>query len=494
MSSPVKIPYNSFIKIDRQSSTPVYLQITNQFSNAIQRNFLPKGTKLPGTRMMAVLLSVNRNTIVSAFEELAEQGWIEVKPNKGTFVIEKTLQKPQKIQTDPQKYQYQYPVQTGFSFIQSNLMDNPFEKTRCTYIFNDGTPDFRLSQIEQLSSFYSACLRRKHMGKKWNDTNHTDNDFFKHNLVNYLNLSRGLHIDVSNLLITRSSEMSIYLVSQILLNINDTVAVADLSYFTSNMAFQKAGARIITIPTDKQGIDVDYLEKICKKQSLRMLYITPHYHYPTTVTLSAQRRVKLLHLAAKYGFIILEDDYDYDFHYDKSPVLPLTSVDGNGMVVYIGTFGKALPSGFRTGFVVAPQNLICELQQHQTLIDRRRDTVMEQVLSELIKEGEIHRFQKKHLQVYQSRRDFFCRQLESVFGNRLTFEKPSGGLAVWMEWNTPVNLLRLKKIAEKSDLFIPKTLLYQNKSITAMRVGFGHLNEKEIEHSLSIIWKSISKL
>lgn len=494
MNSPVKIPYDSFIQIDRQSTTSIYLQITNQFSNAIQRNFLPKGTKLPGTRTLSNLLGVNRNTIIAAFEELAEQGWIEVKPNKGTFVIEKTIHKPQKIQVNPKKYQYQYPAKTGFSFTKSNLMDNPFEKTQCTYVFNDGTPDIRLAQNEQLSSFYSACLRRKSMRKKWHDSNRTENDFFKRNLVNYLNLSRGLHIDVSNLLITRSAELSIYLVSQVLLNTGDTVAVADLSYFTTNMAFQKAGAGIITIPTDKQGIDVDYLEKICQKQFLRMLYITPHYHYPTTVTLSAQRRVKLLHLAAKYGFIILEDDYDYDFHYDKSPVLPLTSVDGNGMVVYIGTFGKVLPSEFRTGFVVAPQNLITELQQHLVLIDRRNDVVMQQVLGEFIGEGEIHRFQKKHMQTYRSRRDFFCRQLENFFGNNLTFEKPSGSLAVWVEWNTPINLLKLKNVCHKSDLFIPKTLLYQNKNLTAMRLGFGHLNETETEHSLSILWESVLKI
>lgn len=490
MNSPV-IPYSSFIQIDRQSSTPVYLQITNQLSNAIQRDFLPKGTKLPGTRLLADLLDVNRNTIVAVFDELEQQGWIEVKANKGTFVIEKTPDKPQKIQTEKEKYLYQYPSQTGFGFTKSNLLDNPFETAQCAYVFNDGTPDIRLAQTRQLSAFYSANLKRKNIQTKWDYSNRIENDFFKRNLANYFNLSRGLHISTSEILVTRSSEMSVYLVSQALLSPNDVVVVADLSYFTANMAFQKAGAKIVSIPTDEQGIDVDFLENLCTRQRIRMLYIMPHYHYPTTVTLCAQRRVKLLQLASKYGFIILEDDYDYDFHYDKSPVLPLASVDNSGMVVYIGTFGKALAPGFRTGFVIAPQNLITELYRHLSLIDRRSDTVMEQVLGELIEEGELIRFQKKHVQVYQSRRDLFCKLLEQHFSQHLTFEKPSGGLAIWTEWKTPLNLLKLKKMCKQNDLFIPKTLLYQNKDLTAMRLGFGHLNESEMENSLGIMWELV---
>ncbi len=94
-----------------------------------------------------------------------------------------------------------------------------------------------------------------------------------------------------------------------------------------------------------------------------MIYITPHHHYPTTVSLSAQRRIKLLQLAQAHGFIIIEDDYDYDFQYEKNTMMPLASADVNGMIIYMGSFGKSLVPSFSAGFVVAPQNLVNEMQK-----------------------------------------------------------------------------------------------------------------------------------
>ncbi len=117
-------------------------------------------------------------------------------------------------------------------------------------------------------------------------------------------------------MVTKGVDMGIYLASELLLQIGDLVLVADLSYYVANMIFQKVGAKIISVPVDDQGIDVDAVRQLCQLHRIRMLYLTPHHHYPTTVTLSAERRLELLNLSATYGFIILEDDYDYDFHFD----------------------------------------------------------------------------------------------------------------------------------------------------------------------------------
>src|SRR5690606_14984707 len=129
-----------------------------------------------------------------------------------------------------------------------------------------------------------------------------------------------LHIAPENLLITRSVEMSLYLVAQILLSAEDQVLVGELSMFSANMVFQKMGARVRTIPMDADGIDVDYIRLHFKPGEIRMVYITPHHHYPTTATLSAPKRVELLRLAHEYGFVIVEDDYDYDFQFEQTAV------------------------------------------------------------------------------------------------------------------------------------------------------------------------------
>ena len=492
MNSPVEFPYESFILINRNSEISIYMQISNQLINAIQRGVLPFGIKLPGTRALSIILNVHRNTIVAAYDELFAQGWVESLPNKGTFVIGKNQEKPFQIKDFEKNNLEHYPKSTGFSFKTSNILDNPFEYSDCEYIFNDGVPDIRLTQIDHHSRIYSSILKRK--AHKIGQYNQDGSEFFKKNLSQFLNLSRGLPISKNNLLITRSTEMSIYIVSEILLSAGDVVLVGELSYFSVNMIFQKAGVKIQPISIDEEGINVEEVREACKKQKIRMLYLTPHHHYPTTVTLSAKRRLELLNLANEFGFIILEDDYDYDFHYDKSPILPLASADTNGMVIYIGSFGKSLVPGFRTGFIVAPENLMIEMRKYLGIIDRQGDVLMEHVLGEMIAEGEINRYLKKSLKTYQERRDYFVSLLEQNLGEYIDFQKPSGGLAVWMKWKIPVNLMQLSRNCAQNNLFIPKTLLYQNKNLTAMRLGFGNLNLTEMDKSVEILSENIKLL
>lgn len=425
---------------------------------------------------------------------LSAQGWTESFPNKGTFVIGKDEEKPIKVNDFQHNNLQNYPETTGFLFKTSNILDNPFEHSDCEYVFNDGVPDIRLTQIAQHSRFYSSILKRKSNQKISGHYNHDGSEFFKEHLSRYLNLSRGLPISKNNLLITRSTEMSIYIVSEILLSPGDVVLVAALSYFSVNMIFMKAGVQMVSIPIDEEGIIVENVREACKKQKIRMLYLTPHHHYPTTVALSAQRRLELLELANEYGFIILEDDYDYEFHYDKSPILPLASADTNGMVIYIGSFGKSLAPGFRTGFIVAPENLMAEMRKYLGIIDRQGDILMERALGEMIEEGEINRYLKKSLKVYQERRDYLAVLLKENLENLITFQIPSGGLAIWLEWNVPINLMQLSRGCAQDNLSIPKTLLYQNKNLTAMRLGFGDLNADEMEKSVDVFSNNVKRL
>jgi GntR family transcriptional regulator/MocR family aminotransferase len=489
MNSPVEIPYQSFITIDRSSEVSVYMQISNQLINAIQRGFLPFGTKLPGTRTLSMVLKVHRNTIVSVYDELLAQGWVESFPNKGTFVIGKDQNKPVQIEKIKKNSLENYPGTTGFSFKTSNILDNPFEHSSCEYIFNDGIPDIRLTQVDQYSRIYTSILKRK--AHKIGQYNQDGSEFFKQHLAQYLNLSRGLPISKNNLLITRSTEMSMYIVSEVLLSEGDTVLVGELSYFSVNMIFQRKGVTINSVSMDEDGIKVDEVRKICEKQDIRMLYITPHHHYPTTVALSAKRRLELLKLAQEYGFIILEDDYDYDFHYDKSPILPLASADTKGMVIYIGSFGKSLVPGFRTGFIVAPENVMAEMRKYLGIIDRQGDILMEHVLGEMIAEGEINRYLKKSLKIYKERRDHFSFLLKEHLHEYIDFKIPSGGLAIWTEWKVPVNLMKLSRKCIQDNLFIPKTLLYQNRNLTAMRLGFGNLSFNEMEKAIEILSENV---
>lgn len=490
MSSPVQIPFKSFIQIDKNLSTAVYLQLVHQFIKAIQLGYLPEGTKLPGTRILCKTLEINRNTLIKSFEDLHAQGWIEIIPNKGTFIL--TNQKSQKSKVESQKSVGKMPkLNSGFSFLKSTILENPTEKSELLLQFNEGLPDMRLAETQVLSKIYLWKLKNKHPNKSWEQLANESSDYFKIQLLNYLNLTRGIHISKQNLLTTNSREMSLYLAAKLLLAPNDKVVVADLSYYASNMVFLNCGAKIIPIPIDENGISTKHLKQVCQQHNIRMLYLTSHHHYPTTVSLSAKRRMEVLELSKEFGFIILEDDYDYDFHYDNHPMLPLKSFDTNGMVVYIGSFGKALASGFRTGFIVAQTDLIEELYKYQQILDPDKDIIKEQVLAHWIEEGEMHRYLKKIKKIYTERRDYFSELLNEKLKEEISFEVPQGGLAFWVEWKNNLNLGKLKKECEKNGLFLPQNILYQNKNISATRLGFGHLNFEEMEKAVEILKESI---
>ena len=366
--------------------------------------------------------------------------------------------------------------------------------TNAKYTINDGKPDLRLHPVHQFTRWYSAAMKRKTLIKKWNRPNETSYSLFQTQLCNYLNTTRGFHIKPNNLVSTRSTEMSLYIVSQLLIKKDDIVLVGSLSNYASNMIFQQVGASIKTIPVDKDGLDIEYIKKHFVKKSIRCVYVCAHRDYPTGVTLSAERRLKLLQLAKEYEFAIIEDDYDYDFQFEGSAMLPMASADTNGMVIYLGKLGQSLFPSFQTGFVVAPENLISEAKNYLQLLDKQGDLIQEQMLSELIHEGEIYRLMKKNIVIYKQRRDCLCKLLTEYFSEIAKWEVPSGGLAIWLQFQTKISLVKLAEEAEKKDLFLPKTILYQNKNTCAIRFGFGHLNEEEIEPIIKKLKSAYSKV
>lgn len=487
MGSPVKILFKSFMQIDRQSDQAVYLQIAYQLINAIQRGLLVPGLKLPGTRSLCVDLGVHRKTVIAAYDELETQGWIEIRPNKGAFIGAKSLDGSPEPLVYNQDFLARYAVSTGYHFKKSMLLDLPELNSNSELEFTDGLPDVRLAPLDHLSRVYSANLKRRRNSRYLGYSHNEGSEYFKEMLAVYLNNTRGLLISKNNVMITRGVDMGIYLVADLLLEFGDLVVVGDLSYYVANMIFQKAGAEIISVPVDEEGICVDAIKDLCKRKKIRMLYLTPHHHYPTTVTLSAKRRIELLYLSTIYGFVILEDDYDYDFHYDSNPVLPLASADGQGMVVYIGSFCKSLAPGFRSGYLIAPENLISELGKLRGIVDRQGDVLMEMALAELLDEGEIQRHLKKALKIYHERRDVFCDLLKNHLDDLVSFSAPPGGLAIWTKWDPKLNLMRVSRECGLRGLDLPQTLLYQNDSLTAMRLGFGNLSVEEMTRSIQLL-------
>lgn len=493
MNGPVNIPFKSFIQLNAKDKTALYLQLVFEFIKAIQMGQLPEGTKLPGTRILCKILAVNRNTLIKAFQDLEAQGFIEIRANKGTFILSDQKQVKKK-QLSIQMPKNELVNTSGFTFKRSEILENPTEVSELPLQFNDGLPDLRLIHTDILARLYVSKLKRQKHKKTWQQLQTQSHQHFKMQFANFLNVTRSIRISPSNLLTTWSHETSLFLVTKLLIAVGDKVVVASPSYYQSNMTLADSGAKIISVPVDHEGINTEILRRICEEQPIRMLYLTSIYHYPTTIALSAKRRIEILELAQQYGFIILEDDYDFDFHYDNNPILPLAALDVNQTVVYIGSFARSLPVGFSYGFVAAPTVFIKELEKHQAILEPGIDVIKEQVLTDWIQDGEVHRLAKKNRKTYKERRDYFAQLLTEKLKGKIKFNLPPRGLAIWVEWLDHFNLIKLKKKCAENGLFLPKTILYQTKNLTATRLGFGNLATTEMENAVAILSKSLQEM
>jgi GntR family transcriptional regulator/MocR family aminotransferase len=243
---------------------------------------------------------------------------------------------------------------------------------------------------------------------------------------------RGVPAQPNNVLVTRGSQMALDLCARTLLRPGDVVAVERLGYRPAWEALRLAGATLAPVHVDSQGLDVDAIERLAATRRLRAVYTTPHHQYPTTVTLAPARRLRLLALARRYRFAILEDDYDHEFHYEGRPVLPLASADDGGVVVYLGTLSKVLAPGLRLGFIVAPTAFIERATALRAVMDRQGDHPMEAAVAELLDEGELQRHVRKMRVEYLARRDALVAALRAKLGASFDFDVPRGGISVWL--------------------------------------------------------------
>ncbi|MFY0627341.1 MAG: PLP-dependent aminotransferase family protein [Reichenbachiella sp.] len=466
-------PWKSIFNLDKNHKRPIFLQIVDVIISEVSKGRIKTGDLLPGSRRLAQLLSLNRKTVILAYDELLAQGWIEIRPSKGTYIKNTLPLVSAKHLNSP-------------SIIKSLTIEK--DTTEITSkVINDGTPDFRLAPLDKLYK-QARFVSKGIIGKSVLVGDHSRGEgHLRHTLTDYLQQTRGISGNIENVMVTRGSQMSIYLAFSQILAQRDSVIVGSLNYQTANQTITSLGGQLIKVPVNHEGLEIDEIAKVLKKKKVKAIYVTPHHHYPTTVTMPVENRLQLLELANKYNFYIIEDDYDYDYHYLRSPILPIASIDQTERVVYIGSFSKLLAPSIRIGYMHAPKSLIDQCAKQRLLLDRRGDPILERSLSDLINENELSRSLKKTIPIYKHRRDLMCSILKEGLGQNISFNKPDGGMAVWVELaNTPID--DLKKETLKSGLKLEiDTYHYTNHC----RLGFASMNDHEIQENCKLLISSI---
>ena len=486
------LPFPTLIPIDRNAETAIFQQIAHQLVRLIRDGLIQPGAKLPGTREMAVLLGVHRKTIVAAYEELNAQDWIEIIPRKGITVSAHLPElKPKSFK--PRNRRAAYPDTAGFSFdTRLSMPEFSLAKQPHRLSFNDGLPDGRLAPMDLLVRAYKGLLTEKYFSNFVPHGSFAGTPALREAMAAFLTDTRGLTIGTEHILITRGAQMAIYLAAQLVLQKGDQIIVSRPNYFMADKAFEQAGARLIRVPVDDQGIDVEAIESLCRKKKIRMLYIVPHHHHPTTVTLSMDRRMRLLDIIQRHQLTVIEDDYDYDFHYSSGPILPLASADHGGHVIYIGSLTKSLAPSIRLGYLIATPDLIKQATHLRRIIDIRGDNLLEDAMAMLIRNGDLGRHLKKSNKVYHARRDHLSDLLTRQLEDRIQFRQPDGGLATWGRLAARYSLPGLAARASALGLLINDGSYYKDEPCAhnGLRLGFASLQEDEMEEAIALLKKA----
>jgi GntR family transcriptional regulator/MocR family aminotransferase len=549
------IVIKNLVHIDKELAEPVYQQLANGIVSLIRQGHLKPGAALPSSRKLAETFDLHRKTVVAAFDELQAQGWAESLPRRGLFVAEQLpVMKPQRLSeravsrdddanggmdsdlgaagsfgaagsgsagaagsvaagsagsvtapgngirgslvVPPAKPAMTYPAKTDFPVEKIAFQyDHFFVPKTERLIFSEGLPDTRLAPVDMLIREYRRFGNYRFTARFLSYGPEQGSVNLRNELARFLNVTRGLAVSPANILITKGAQMGMYLLSQLLIKKGDAVVVGEPGYVGASEVFQAAGADLQLVRVDEDGLDIDEVEKLCRRKKVKLVYVVPHHHMPTAVALCPERRQQLLALAREYSFAILEDDYDFDFQYSSSPILPLASIDTCGNVIYIGSFSKTIAPAIRIGFLVAPVNLVEEATRLRRLIDRQGELLMEEAMANLLRNGDIDRHLKKANKIYHERRDLLCGLLTSELGSRVGFSEPSGGFAVYTQFHG-MRTRDVQAAAARLGLGIGNGEDYwhdprRREKVDAVRLGFASLNEKEMVEAVGLLKKAV---
>ena len=454
---------------------PIFLQIARQIAADIRARVLLPGARLPGSRELARALGVHRNTALSALAELTAQGWLETKARRGTFVSEKFPETRSRRFAQP-VISPPLPLE-----LPEALPAEPFPVIEPDVLpLVGGTPDYRLIPRAELARAYRRALlgspRLLAYGSELGDTR------LRAVLGQTLREARCVPSDAERLMVTRGSQMALFLLGRVLSRPDRVVVVEGLGYRPCWEALRLSGTRVVPLPVDSEGLSIDALNELLARERVAAVYTTPHHQYPTTVTLTAPRRLELLQLARRHGFVIIEDDYDHEHHYDGHAVLPLASVDAD-VVAYVGTLSKVLAPGLRIGYIAARPEIIERAAAVRRYVDRASDHVVERAVAELIEDDVLGRHLRRLRREYQARRDVLASELKRRLAGALSFKVPTGGMALWAKvtaHGVSSTLWAERAFERKVLVQAGKRFRFDGREAPFLRLGFAPLTPEEI--------------
>ncbi|MCH9687372.1 MAG: PLP-dependent aminotransferase family protein [Deltaproteobacteria bacterium] len=466
----------------------MYRRVAQAIAVDIRCGRLPAGTVLPGTRRLAQTLGIHRNTALAAYRELAGEGFIDTRPGLGTFVVERqgtdeptplTAARHRVPRTAP------YRLRTPSGALIRRRPHPPGTLVLSHLPAPSEVPGVALARA------YRGALRRRaddvlDYAQRYDSGAPFGHPRLRRALAQMLARTRGLMATAEDVLVTTGSQMALYLVALALVEPGDVIAVEGLGYRPVWEAFRFAGAVVVPVGVDREGLCVEELRALTERTAVRAVYVTPHHQHPTGVTLTPPRRRALLELATAHDMAVIEDDYDCQFEYGGRTIRPLASIDPQGRVIYVGSLSKVLAPGLRIGYAVAPNSVLELMAERRCFIDRQGDHALACAVAEMIENGELRRHIGRLHATYRSRRDALAEALQSRLGGAIDFDVPEGGTAVWARVDTGIDVDRWHARAiEHGVVFEPGSSFSLSPGASAhARFGFAGLSVPQLQEAV----------
>ncbi len=470
------------------SSDPVYIRIATAVTIAIKDGRLLPGSRLPSTREFASSFDVHRQTVMSALAELVAQGWLISHPRRG-YEVNSALP------TEKLRPKNATLSKANASDLELVLRDTEIDvdpdPRDFDYAFRAESPDLREFPNIEYRRLVGQCLRQDCVPTL--DYAAPDGcSELAAQLQSYI--SRVRSVADKRLILTSGAQEGIYLVSRLLLNDKACVAVEPLGYPPAWRAFRAAGANLVPLKTDECGIITESLESAVRKFNVRLIYLTPLHQFPTTATLPLERRIEIYRIARKHRIAILEDDYDHEFHYNRTPLAPMASTDPGQIVFYVFSLSKLAFPSLRIGGLMSPPEFADHFLAYRQLAMGNPGQILSKATALWMRDGGFERHMWKMQRLYRKRRDLVVTALSELRekGRNLSFSVPDGGMAVWINMHEDTEKLAQRARARGVLLQVESSYKLTPGTGTHIRLGFANQNSTELIDGLRVVEKLIS--
>ncbi|WP_206956781.1 MocR-like pyridoxine biosynthesis transcription factor PdxR [Trinickia acidisoli] len=459
-----------------------------QLRAAIVERRLPAGARLPSTRRVAQAYGVARNTVIAAYDLLMAEGFIVTRAGAAAEVVDLGMQANPSVRKRLPRLPAQPPAIDWRKAAPSTTHAHP----TATRGFELGVPDHRWfpSDVWRRSLLHTTSFA---LAGAFGYPPAEGRPLLRAAIAQHVAYARAVVCDERNVIVTSGAQQAFDLLARVLVKRGQTkVAIENPGYPPLRAALLAAGAQLVPIPVDDEGLIVERLPT-----DTRIVCVTPSHQFPTGVALSLPRRRALLDFARRNAAVIVEDDYDGEFRYGTQPLDALQTLDRDAKVIYVGTFSKSLFPALRLGYVVAPTWLIAALTAAKQSADNGGNVALQEALARFILDGHLARYTRRMRKRYEARRDTLVRAIECELAAWLIAVPPGAGIHLYARFRDRRQAKRIVSLVDQhaigaqpvSDFLVER----ERAAGTGIAFGFGCIDAEEIEASIAGLARALHR-